>query len=64
LLEGAKFSLQQQGARLVLPKELILKVEPGGMSGGILNHQRLLEVIRHGAVDPRESMVTQAKRSG
>jgi hypothetical protein len=52
LAEVAKLCLEEERAGLLLAEELVLEIAPGATSGELPHHQRLLQVIRDGAVDP------------
>lgn len=52
LTEVAKLRLEEERPGLALAEELVLEMAPGTASGGLPQHQRLLQVIGDGVVDP------------
>jgi hypothetical protein len=54
LAEGTELRLKEKSTRLLLSEEFILEVAPRVAGGTLPHHQRLLQVARDSAVDPRE----------
>jgi hypothetical protein len=52
LAEVAKLCLEEECAGLLLAEELVLEIAPGAMSGELSQHQRLLQVVGDGAINP------------
>ena len=54
LAEVAELCLEEEGTRLLLPKELVLEEAPCLAGGALPQHEGLLQVAGDGAVDPRQ----------